>query len=93
MSFLIWIIVGGLAGWVASKVMNTDASMGLLANIIVGIIGSLIGGTLYSLLTSGNFSLTNAINGFDLGGFVLAVVGAIILLWIVKMFSGSRAVA
>lgn len=79
-----WIIIGGLAGWIGSKVMGTDATMGIPANIIVGIIGGLIGGFLLGLV------------GFDVAGggwifsFITALLGAVILLWIVKAVTGRR---
>lgn len=74
------IIIGGLAGWVASMIMKTDASMGLLANIIVGIIGAVIGNLLLPLLgVSGQ-------TGFNVWSFVVALIGAIILLFVVRMF-------
>lgn len=77
------IIVGGIAGWIASKIMNTDAQMGVLANIIVGIIGSSIGGFIVQRL------------GLDpQGGFVwsvlVGVLGAVVLLWIFKLVTGRR---
>jgi uncharacterized membrane protein YeaQ/YmgE (transglycosylase-associated protein family) len=50
MNFIIWLIVGGLIGWVASKIMNTDAQQGIFLNIVVGIIGAMIGGWLISPL-------------------------------------------
>ena len=76
------LIIGALAGWIASMIMNKDASMGAVANIIVGIIGSFIGGWVFSLLgftTSGG--LFNTI--------LVSVVGACILLVIVNAIRGS----
>ena len=79
MSFLGWIVIGGLAGWIASKFMGTDKDQGLLANIIVGVIGAFIGGFVMNAL--GGQGLT----GFSLRSFVVALVGSIILLWILKV--------
>lgn len=78
MNIIGWIILGGLAGWVGSKVMKTDESMGLFANIIVGVLGALIGGFLVSLLGG------EGVTGFNIWSFLVALLGAIILLWIVK---------
>ncbi len=78
MGFIGWIILGGLAGWIASMIAKTDESMGVLANIIVGIIGAFIGGFVFSLFGG------EGVNGFNIYSFVVALVGAVILLAIVK---------
>ncbi len=91
MSYIIWIVVGGISGWIASKLMDADQSMGLLANIVVGIIGAIIGGTLFTLLTSGDLALTNAINGSNLiGSIVISVIGSMILIWLLRFFRSSN---
>lgn len=82
MGILGWIIIGGLAGWVASMIMSTK--QGLLANIIVGIIGGFIGGFVFSLLGG------SGITGFNVWSFLVAVVGAVILLWLVGMVRGKK---
>ncbi|MEJ9077871.1 GlsB/YeaQ/YmgE family stress response membrane protein [Gordonia malaquae] len=78
-----YIIIGGLAGWLASKVMGTDAQMGLLANIVVGVIGALLGGFLLS------FFLDTASGGMWFT-FFTALLGSIILLAILRAFSGRQ---
>lgn len=80
------VIIGGLAGWVASMIMKTDASMGLLANIIVGIIGAIIGNLLLPV-----FGVQGA-DGFTLWSFVVATLGAVVLLFIVGLFRGGKRV-
>lgn len=82
-NFIAWIVVGGLAGWVASKIMNTDASMGVVMNVIVGIIGAMIGGWLVNWLLGADPAV------FSIGGFLTAVLGAVILLGIVKAVTGK----
>ncbi len=78
MGFFAYIIIGGLAGWLASKMMNTNKSMGALANIFVGIIGSIIGGFIMgSLGKSGAY-------GVNLYSLFVALLGSIILLAVVK---------
>jgi uncharacterized membrane protein YeaQ/YmgE (transglycosylase-associated protein family) len=83
LNFIIWIIVGGLIGWVASMVMRTDAQQGTLLNIIVGIVGAFLAGLVLTPLfgvdsiNSGNFSLP---------GLLISLLGAIILLAIVNLF-------
>lgn len=81
-----WIIIGGLAGWIGSKIMKTDASMGIVLNIVVGIIGGLIGGWLLKIF------------GVDVNGgglifsFLTCLLGAVILLFIVKAVTGRSKV-
>lgn len=80
MNWIVSIIVGALAGWIASMIMNKDQSMGAFANIIVGIIGGAIG----------NFVATQVgiapVGGeFSIGGIAISVVGAVILLWIIGL--------
>lgn len=83
-NFLVWIVVGGLAGWVASKIMKTDASMGVFLNIVVGIIGAFIGGFLVNTLLGADPEL------FSIGGFLTAIGGAVVLLAIVKAVTGHK---
>lgn len=88
MGFIGWIIIGGLAGWIASKIMGTDAQQGALLNIIVGIVGALIGGFLWGLLTND----PEPYQFFDIGSWVTAIAGACILLFLVNMVTGRRRV-
>jgi uncharacterized membrane protein YeaQ/YmgE (transglycosylase-associated protein family) len=83
MGILAWIIIGGLAGWIASMITGTNQQMGVIANIIVGIIGALIGGFLFSLLGGAGFT------GFNFWSLFVAIVGAVILLALVKAFTKS----
>lgn len=84
MSIIGWIILGGLAGWVASKIKGRDAQMGIGLNIIVGVIGGLLGGWLLSRF------------GVDVEGggwifsFLTCLLGAVILLWIINAVTGRR---
>jgi uncharacterized membrane protein YeaQ/YmgE (transglycosylase-associated protein family) len=80
MNILWWLILGGLAGWVASIITGRNQNMGLLANIIVGIIGGILGGWIASLLGLGT------INGFNLGSFLIALGGACLLLVLTGMY-------
>jgi uncharacterized membrane protein YeaQ/YmgE (transglycosylase-associated protein family) len=74
---LVWLVVGGVVGWLASIVMRTDAQQGIFLNIIVGIVGAFIGGVLFG----------GSINGgaITIGTFLVSLVGAIILLAIVNL--------
>ena len=86
MGWIIAIIVGGVAGWLASIVMRRDASMGVLLNIVVGIIGALLGNALIAPL----LGFGGSIQTFDLGAFVVALLGAIVLLAIVNLVQRGR---
>lgn len=86
MGWIIAIIVGGVAGWLASLVMARDASMGIFLNIVVGIIGAVIG----NLLAGPLFGIDTTIQTFNLPGFLVAIVGAIVLLAIVNLVQRGR---
>jgi uncharacterized membrane protein YeaQ/YmgE (transglycosylase-associated protein family) len=87
MNIIIWLIVGGLIGWLASLVMRTDAQQGIVLNVVVGIVGALLGGFLLSpLIGSGTINQSN----FSLPALVVSFGGAIILLFIVNMFRRGR---
>jgi uncharacterized membrane protein YeaQ/YmgE (transglycosylase-associated protein family) len=79
-----WIIVGALAGWIASMITGTDAEQGWAGNIVVGIIGAVIGGLILRL-----FGYTPT-SGFSLGGLLTAILGATILLYVLRGFRRSR---
>jgi len=86
MGWIIAIIVGGVAGWLASMVMARDASMGIFWNIVVGIVGAVIG----NLLAGPLFGIDTTIQTFNLPGFLVAIVGAIILLAIANLVQRGR---
>lgn len=79
MNFLVWIIFGALAGWIASIIMGRNKQMGAIANIIVGIIGAFIGGWLMSLFGG------QGVTGFNLTSLVVAILGAVVLLFVVGL--------
>lgn len=88
MNFLIWIVVGGVIGWIASMVMKTDAQQGVFLNIVVGIVGAFLGGLLISPLV-GVPSINQ--NAFSVGAMLVSLLGAIILLAVVNLFRRGRA--
>ena len=82
MNLIIWLVVGGVIGWIASLIMKTDAQQGLMLNIVVGIVGALIGGWLLSpLIGAGTLNQGD----FSLAGLLVSLAGAIILLFIVNL--------
>lgn len=82
MGILVWLIVGGVVGWLASIIMRTDAQQGILLNVVVGIIGALLAGFIVSPMIG-----VGTINeGVTLASFLVSLVGAVILLAIVNLF-------
>ena len=88
MNFIIWIVIGGILGWLASMVMRTDAQQGIFLNIVVGIVGAFLGGWLLSPLFG-----TGTINAddFSLMSLLVSFLGAVILLAIVNLIRRGRA--
>lgn len=83
MNFLIWLIVGGILGWLASLVMKTDGQQGIILNIVVGVVGALIAGFVIApLLGTGTINS----NDFSVAGLIVSFLGAVVLLAIVNMF-------
>lgn len=87
MNFILWLVVGGLIGWVASMLMRTDAQQGIFLNIVVGIVGALLGGWLIAPLVGGG---TINQSDFSLASLLISLVGAVILLAIVNLFRRRR---
>jgi uncharacterized membrane protein YeaQ/YmgE (transglycosylase-associated protein family) len=87
MNIIIWLVIGGLVGWVASKVMKTDAQQGIILNVVVGVVGALLGGWLLSPLVGA--STINQGN-FSVAGLLVSLGGAIALLAIVRLVAGKR---
>lgn len=83
MGIILWIVFGGIVGWVASIIMKTDAQQGIFLNIVVGIVGALLGGWIMSALGYGG------VGGFNIYSFLVALLGSIVLLALVKAFRRS----
>ncbi len=81
MNFLVWIVFGAIAGWIASIIMKTDAQQGALTNIIVGIVGAFLGGFIMNLFGQ------PGVSGFNFYSILVAVVGAAVLLWLYRTFA------
>lgn len=82
MNFILWLIIGGLIGWVASMIMKTDAQQGVILNMVVGIVGALLGGWFLAPMF-GTGTINN--NDFSIAGLGVSLLGAIILLAIVNL--------
>ena len=87
MNFIIWLVVGGVVGWVASLIMRRDAQQGIILNIIVGIVGAFLGGLLISPLVG----VATINEGISVPSILVSLGGAVILLAIVNAFTRGRA--
>jgi uncharacterized membrane protein YeaQ/YmgE (transglycosylase-associated protein family) len=87
MSFILWLIIGGILGWIASMIMGTNDRQGMFLNIIVGIVGAFLGGLILAPLFG-----TGTINQYDfsIGSLLVSLLGAVILLAIVGFFRRRR---
>ena len=86
MGLLAWLVIGAVAGWLASVVMGTHQRQGFLLDIIVGIIGAFVGGYLFQLLGM------RGITGFSVWSLFVAFIGAIVLLFLIRLITGRRPV-
>lgn len=84
MNILAWIVLGGVAGWLASIVMKRNSQMGLIANIAAGIVGAVVGGWVFGLFGG------TGVTGFNLTSLVVAFVGAVIVLAVVNFFLARK---
>jgi len=82
-SWIVYIIVGGICGWLASLIMRTDAQQGIILNVIVGIVGAIIAGLLFG-------DRLSAGNSLDISAFLYSLLGAIIMLAIVNLIRRGR---
>jgi uncharacterized membrane protein YeaQ/YmgE (transglycosylase-associated protein family) len=88
MNLILWLVIGGLLGWVASMIMGTNARQGIILNVVVGIVGAFLGGLLLAPLFG-----TGTINqsDFSIGSLLVSLLGAVILLAVVNFFRRRRA--
>jgi len=81
MNLLVWILFGGITGWVASVIIKTNSTQGMLGDIIVGIVGALVGGFIMEMFGQAG------ITGFNLYSFIVALLGALLLVWARRRFA------
>ncbi len=87
MGIIIWLIMGGLIGWIASMIMGTNGQQGIILNVVVGIVGALIGGWLIGpLLGAGSIN-----DGLSIMSVIVSLIGAVILLAILSFFQRGSA--
>ncbi len=85
MNFLLWIVLGFVAGWLASMFMGTNARQGAIGDIILGVIGALIGGFVMNLFGA------PGVTGFNFYSLFVAFLGAVVLIWLGRLMRGSAA--
>lgn len=79
-----WLVLGAIAGWIATMITGSDARYGAGANVVIGIIGGFIGGIIVRLFGG------SGVTGFNLWSLIVAIIGAVVLLWLVQGFRGRR---
>jgi uncharacterized membrane protein YeaQ/YmgE (transglycosylase-associated protein family) len=84
MGLLLWIIFGGIVGWIASMIVGTDERQGMLGNIIVGIVGAVLGGFIMNAFSQ------PGVTGFNFYSFFVSLLGSVVLLWIYRAFTHRR---
>ena len=84
MSVIAWIILGLIAGWIASKIV-VGTGQGLFLDIALGIVGAIVGGFLYSQIMGGE-----GVTGVNIGSIIVSIIGAIIVLWVYHLVAGRR---
>ncbi len=83
MNILLWIVLGFLAGWLASIIMKTDSQQGTLTDIILGVVGAIVGGFIMSLFGA------EGVSGFNAYSIMVATLGAVVLIWLGRVFSNA----
>ncbi len=84
MGIILWLVFGALVGWIASLIMHTDEDQGAIANIIIGVVGAFIGGAISSILGG------PGVSGFNITSVIVAILGAVVLLFFIRMLTGNR---
>jgi uncharacterized membrane protein YeaQ/YmgE (transglycosylase-associated protein family) len=86
MGTIAFIVLGGIAGWIASLIMGTNSQQGIIMNVVVGVVGAFLGGFLFDMFGSAG------VTGFNFYSLIVATIGAVVLIWLVKMVRGNTAV-
>ncbi len=86
MGWIIALIVGGVAGWLASVMMKRDASMGIILNIVVGCVGSVVG----NMIAGPMLGISGSVQQFSLTGLFVAVLGAVVLLGVFNLIQRGK---
>lgn len=87
MSIIGWIIIGAVAGWLASLIMGTSERQGCILNIVLGVVGAFVGGIVWGLISGDDF-----VAEFSIGTLLIATLGAVIILAVYRALAGGRAI-
>lgn len=87
-NIIAWIVLGAIAGWIAGLLVRGDERWGVIGHIVLGIIGAIVGGFLATALLGGDFGAGNG--NINIGSIIVAIIGAVIVVWVVNFFVGSR---
>ena len=87
MGLIAWLILGALAGWLASLINRTNRQQGWIGNIVLGIVGALVGGFLWNIISDSDGTLD-----FSVGSLIIAILGALIVSYLFTMVTGRRGV-
>lgn len=86
MNILLWIVFGAVVGWIASMIVKTDADQGFMGDVLLGIVGAVVGGLIMNVLGQ------PGVSGFDLYSIVVALIGAVVVVFAGRALLGSRTV-
>ena len=84
MTILLWILFGGVVGWIASMILGTDERQGMLGDIFVGMVGAVVGGFIMNAFGQ------SGVTGFNFSSFFVSILGAVVLLWVYRAFTHRR---
>lgn len=85
MDILLWILFGGISGWITSLIMKTDMNQGTLEDVVLGIVGAVVGGFLFNTFGA------PGVTGFNLYSLVVAVIGAVVIILVGRILRGQKA--
>jgi uncharacterized membrane protein YeaQ/YmgE (transglycosylase-associated protein family) len=89
-NIIAWIVLGAIAGWIAGLIVKGDERWGVIGHVVLGIVGALVGGFIANLLLPGNPGAGAQNGDISIVSIIVAVIGAVIVVWVVNFFMGSR---
>jgi uncharacterized membrane protein YeaQ/YmgE (transglycosylase-associated protein family) len=89
-NIIAWIVLGAIAGWIAGLLVKGDERWGVIGHVVLGIIGAIVGGFIVNLLLPGNPGAGAQNGDINIPSIIVAVIGAVIVVWVVNFFMGSR---
>jgi uncharacterized membrane protein YeaQ/YmgE (transglycosylase-associated protein family) len=89
-NIIAWIVLGAIAGWIAGLLVKGDERWGVIGHVVLGIIGAIVGGFIAYNLFGFNSGAQAANGDISIGSIIVSVIGAVIVVWVVNFFMGSR---